>query len=102
MKRCIPPLLLFAAGLSSPLPSLANQALAAAKNCLACHTIDKKVVGPAYKDVAAKYRGDKTAPTRLATKIMEGGGGVWGNDTMSANKRSDGTGQRAVSGEIPW
>ena len=78
MKRCIPPLLLLAAGLSSPLPSLANQALAAAKNCLACHTIDKKVVGPAYKDVAAKYRGDKTAPTRLATKIMEGGGGVWG------------------------
>ena len=85
MKRCVPPLLLLAAGLLAPLPGLADQALAAAKNCLACHNVDKKVVGPAYKDVAAKYRGDKTAPARLATKVMEGGGGVWGVVKMPSN-----------------
>jgi cytochrome c len=78
-------LLLLAAGLLAPLPGLADQALAAAKNCLACHNVDKKVVGPAYKDVAAKYRGDKTAPARLATKVMEGGGGVWGVVKMPSN-----------------
>jgi cytochrome c len=85
MKRCVSPLLLLAAGLLAPLPVLADQALAAAKNCLACHNVEKKVVGPAYKDVAAKYRGDKTAPARLATKVMEGGGGVWGVVKMPSN-----------------
>ena len=84
MKRCVTPLLL-AACMLMPLVSMADQALAAAKNCLACHNIDRKVVGPAYKDVAAKYRGDKTAPARLAAKIMEGGGGVWGVVKMPSN-----------------
>jgi cytochrome c len=64
---------------------MADQALAAAKNCLACHNIDKKVVGPSYKDVAAKYRGDKTAAARLVTKVMQGGGGVWGVVKMPSN-----------------
>lgn len=48
------------------------------KNCLACHAVDKKVVGPAYKDVAAKYKGNKDAVNILATKIQKGGSGVWG------------------------
>jgi cytochrome c len=68
-----------------PLASMADQALATAKNCLACHNIDRKVVGPAYKDVAAKYRGDKTASARLVAKVMEGGGGVWGVVKMPSN-----------------
>ena len=85
MKRPVHPLLLLVACLLTPLPGLADQALAAAKNCLACHNIDKKVVGPAYKDVAAKYRGDKAAPARLVTKVMEGGGGVWGVVKMPSN-----------------
>ena len=84
MKRCVTPLLLAACTLM-PLVSMADQALAAAKNCLACHNIDRKVVGPAYKDVAAKYRGDKTAPSRLVAKVMEGGGGVWGVVKMPSN-----------------
>ena len=67
------------------LPACADLALATAKNCMACHNIDKKVVGPAYKDVAAKYRGDKAAPARLASKVMEGGGGVWGVVKMPSN-----------------
>ena len=66
-------------------PVLADQALATAKNCMTCHAIDKKVVGPAYKDVAAKYASDKGAVDKLATKIMKGGSGVWGPVPMPAN-----------------
>jgi cytochrome c len=63
----------------------ADQALATAKNCMACHALDKKLVGPAYKDVAAKYAGDKTAVDKLAAKIQKGGAGVWGPVPMPAN-----------------
>jgi cytochrome c len=69
----------------TPIASRADQALASAKNCLACHNIERKVVGPAYKDVAAKYRGDKAATSRLVAKVMEGGGGVWGVVKMPSN-----------------
>ena len=65
--------------------AFADQKLAESKNCMSCHTVEKKVVGPAYKEVAAKYRNDKTAASRLATKVMEGGGGVWGAVKMPAN-----------------
>ncbi len=53
--------------------------------CLACHAIDKKVVGPAYQDVAAKYKGDAKAPAYLANKIKQGGSGVWGQVPMPPN-----------------
>ena len=53
-------------------------ALAQKSGCLACHTVDKKVLGPAYKDVAAKYKGDKTAEAKLVAKVKAGGSGVWG------------------------
>ena len=66
-------------------PAFADQALATAKNCMACHAVANKVVGPAYKDVAAKYKGDKTAADKLAAKIMKGGSGVWGAIPMPAN-----------------
>lgn len=66
-------------------PAFADQALATAKNCMACHAVDKKVVGPAYKDVAAKYKADKGAVDKLAEKIMKGGSGVWGAVPMPAN-----------------
>ncbi|HTN49172.1 MAG TPA: c-type cytochrome [Burkholderiaceae bacterium] len=66
-------------------PVFAQAELAKQKNCLACHAIDKKLVGPAYKDVAAKYKGDKDAAARLAKKIREGGVGVWGQVPMPAN-----------------
>ena len=67
------------------LPALADQALAQAKNCMACHAVDNKVVGPAYKDVATKYKGDKAAVDKLASKIIKGGAGVWGPVPMPAN-----------------
>ena len=63
----------------------ADLALATSKNCMACHAVDKKLVGPAYKDVAAKYAGDKSAADKLATKIQKGGAGVWGPVPMPAN-----------------
>jgi cytochrome c len=66
-------------------PAMADQALATAKNCMACHAIDKKLVGPAYKEVAAKYSGQKDAVDKLALKIMKGGSGVWGPVPMPAN-----------------
>jgi len=65
--------------------ALADMALAQAKNCMACHAVDKKLVGPPYKDIAAKYKGDGAAVDRLAVKIMKGGMGVWGAIPMPAN-----------------
>lgn len=53
-------------------------ALAQKNACMSCHQVDKKVVGPSYKDVAAKYRGDKTAEAKLVEKVKKGGSGVWG------------------------
>ena len=66
-------------------PAFADQALATAKNCMACHALDKKLVGPSYKDVAAKYAGDKSAVDKLASKIQKGGAGAWGPVPMPAN-----------------
>ena len=63
----------------------AGEDLAKNSGCLACHTIDKKLVGPSYKDIANKYRGDKSAPANLAKKVKEGGKGVWGDIPMTPN-----------------
>ena len=73
------------AAIAVTLPALADQALAKSKNCLACHTIDKKLVGPAYQDVAKKYAGQQDAAAKLTAKIMKGGSGVWGAVPMPAN-----------------
>ena len=82
MKRVMTATLL-AAGLAAP--AMASKELAQAKNCLACHSVDKKVVGPSFKEVASKYAGDKGAAAALSTKIIAGGGGVWGAIPMPAN-----------------
>jgi cytochrome c len=74
----------FAAG-----PSLAQEALAQKSGCLACHAIDKKVVGPAYRDVAEKYRGDKNAENNLVQKVLNGSTGVWGQVPMPPNPVSE-------------
>jgi cytochrome c len=66
-------------------PAFASPELAQKKNCLACHAVDKKIVGPSYKDVAAKYAGQKDAADKLAEKIMKGSSGVWGQVPMPAN-----------------
>jgi cytochrome c len=84
MKRALFALAALAA-LSAP--ALADQALANAKNCMSCHAVDKKLVGPSYKEVAVKYSGQKEAVDRLAVKIMKGGSGVWGPVPMPANSQ---------------
>ncbi len=68
-----------------PVLSFASPELAKSKNCLACHAVDQKLVGPAFKDVAAKYKGDASAVNKLANKIQKGGSGVWGQMPMPAH-----------------
>ena len=70
---------------SSPAMAADAKALAQAKGCLVCHSADKKVIGPAYKDVAAKYKGDAGAAAKLALKVQKGGSGVWGTMPMPPN-----------------
>ncbi len=65
--------------------AMANMDLAKANNCMSCHAVANKVVGPAFKDVAKKYAGDKTAEDALVKKVMKGGSGVWGSVPMPAN-----------------
>lgn len=89
MKTCI---LTIAAAAALMLASQANAAdaaetLAQKNGCLACHSIDKKVLGPSYKDVAAKYKGDKTAEAKLISKVKMGGSGVWGPIPMPAHSQ---------------
>lgn len=62
-------------------------AVAKKNNCTACHAVDKKVVGPAWKDIGAKYKGDATAHDKLAAKVKKGGSGAWGPMPMPANPK---------------
>jgi len=66
-------------------PALADSALAKAKNCTACHAVDKKLIGPAFKAVALKYKEADGAAAKLAGKVRGGGVGVWGQIPMPAN-----------------
>ena len=75
---------MLAAGMIVAAPAQADEALAKKSNCLACHMIDKKSVGPAYKDIAKKYKGQNVAAT-LQAKVKKGGQGAWGNIPMPPN-----------------
>lgn len=72
-------------GMLAAFPALASEELAKKYACFACHATDKKMVGPSYKDVAAKYRGDKDAAAKLAQKVKNGSQGVWGTVPMPPN-----------------
>jgi cytochrome c len=74
MKRTA---LFLALAATAAAPAYAQEELAKKHNCFACHAIDKKLVGPAYKDVAAKYRNDPKAEAKLFEKVKKGGQGVW-------------------------
>lgn len=93
MKRVL--FALFAAAVVST-PALADQALATSKNCMACHAVDRKLVGPSFKDIAKKY--DKSAADMLATKVIKGGSGAWGPVPMPANPQvSDADAKKLVA-----
>ena len=84
MKRSLMLCLVAVSALAST-SAMANADLAKAKNCMACHAIQTKLVGPAYKDVAAKYAGQKDAEAKLTAKVLKGGAGSWGAVPMPAN-----------------
>jgi cytochrome c len=75
----------------------AGEKLAKDKGCTACHAVDKKGVGPAYKDVAKKYKGDAGAAAKLAEKVIKGGQGVWGPVPMPPNKVTDDDAKKLVA-----
>ena len=63
----------------------ADEKIAQASGCMTCHQIDKKILGPSFKDIAAKYKGNKAAEATLAKKVKDGGSGVWGDMLMPPN-----------------
>ena len=73
------------AGVALASPAQANEELAKKHNCLACHQMDKKSVGPAYKEIAKKYKGQADAVAKLSEKVKKGGSGVWGPVPMAPN-----------------
>ena len=73
------------AGVLTAVPVSASEELAKKHGCFACHAVDKKLVGPSYKEVAAKYRSDKGAEAKLFDKVKKGGTGVWGTVPMPPN-----------------
>ena len=86
---------LVAAGLAGQ--AAASPELAKSKNCMGCHAVERKMVGPAYKDVAAKYKGDKKAAEALAATIKAGGSGKWGPVPMPANNVTDDEAKKLAS-----
>ncbi len=85
MKSTVIPAALALAAVLAAAPALANEELAKKSGCTACHAIDKKIVGPAYKEVAAKYRGNAKAEAMLVDKVTKGGVGTWGQVPMPPN-----------------
>ena len=77
--------LLACAGFAMGAPAQASADLAKAKNCMGCHAVDKKVLGPGFRDVATKYKGQKDAEAKLAASITKGSTGVWGPMAMPPN-----------------
>lgn len=68
-------------------PAMANPDLAARKNCLSCHSIDERLLGPSFKEVSVRYAGQKDAVDKLALKVLKGSKGAWGPNPMPANKQ---------------
>ncbi|BCL75536.1 cytochrome c-551 [Jeongeupia sp. HS-3] len=82
---------------AAPVWALTPQQLANSKGCMACHSMSQKIVGPGFKQVADKYRGDKSAPAKLAAKIRKGGSGVWGTMVMPPAAVSEAEAQQLAS-----
>ena len=85
---CVTSTLALAAEISAPGPNAPNVSmmeLATTRNCLACHGVERKVLGPSFKDVAQRYADNPSAAEKLTGKVLKGGGGVWGSVPMPAN-----------------
>lgn len=97
-RKMILPLLAASLAISG---AQASEAIVKKARCVSCHAVDKKMVGPAYKDVAAKYKGDAGAPARLAAKVRAGGAGVWGDVPMLPHP-ADKIGDADLAAAIEW
>jgi cytochrome c len=93
--------LLAATLFSATAPAKASEAIVKKARCIACHTVDQKRVGPAYKDVAAKYKGDSKAPAQLFDKVRHGGSGNWGEVPMLAHP-ADKISDEDLKAAIAW
>ncbi|MCH7342275.1 c-type cytochrome [Pelomonas sp. CA6] len=82
------------------MPAHANLALAQKNACMACHAVDKKLVGPAYQEVAKKYAGQADAKAKLAASIKQGGAGKWGPVPMPAQPNLSDDDLQALAGWI--
>lgn len=83
--------------IGSATQAVASEDLAKGKNCFGCHSVANKMVGPAFKEVAAKYKGDKKAAATLAAKVKAGGVGAWGQIPMPPNNVSDAESKQLVN-----
>jgi cytochrome c len=92
---------LFAVAACATAPVQASEAIVKKARCVACHAVDQKRVGPAYKDVAAKYKGDAGAPARLFEKVRQGGAGNWGEVPMIPHP-SDKISDEDLNAAIKW
>jgi cytochrome c len=81
--------MIFGASANAAVDAAKAKQLAQKYNCLACHAVDKKLVGPSYQEVAKKYKGDKGAEDKLIAKVKAGGSGVWGAIPMPPNNVPD-------------
>ena len=88
-----------ASALFAATPGYAQEELAKKNACFSCHTMDKKLVGPGYKEVAARYRTDKCAEAKLVDKVKKGGAGVWGQVPMQPNANVSDADARAL---VKW
>ena len=85
MKSTLVAISTLAAIMTAATPAVADMALATSKNCMACHAVEKKLVGPSYQAIATKYAGQSDAVEKLAGKVVKGGSGAWGPVPMPAN-----------------
>jgi len=90
---------LAAGGANAALDMAAADALMKKDGCAACHAVDKKVIGPSYQEVSAKYKGDKDAAAKLAKKVKDGGSGVWGPVPMPPNAT---TSEADIKSLVDW
>ena len=98
MKRILAAIATVGTLLAVSTPALADMALANSKNCMACHAVEKKLVGPSYKDIATKYAGQADAVDKLSGKVIKGGAGAWGPVPMPANAQvSDADAKKLVA-----
>ncbi|HEV3424669.1 MAG TPA: c-type cytochrome [Paraburkholderia sp.] len=77
-----------------------GQTIARANACMGCHAVDRKLVGPSFQQIAARYKGDAQAPVKLASKVKDGGSGVWGAIPMPAHPAMNDVDIRTVVGWV--